>query len=320
MAHPDERGPALNDATALIGNRPALSARVAQDHCLVFRQLLDPQQLSTLRGELLRVMHRWGWLAADTDPAAALPSQPRQEGGAGWWRPYADLQRIEAFHRLVHDPRLTVALRSLIAEDLLPHGRRIVSLIYPGFHVPSHQDFSYVQGAVDFFSVWIPLDPHPDEVGKVRVFPTEDARQLRPLQVTRTRGVGTDVSDDDPRWQEIDLKLGDVLVYHSMTIHAVSPNRSGRIAVACEYRYQSARDPICEGSLRPHHYPRVPDWPDLAKGWSTRQWVRTPRRLRRAAYVMPHSFESWHQELAVPASRFIPVNSSLGGAELPSAR
>jgi hypothetical protein len=310
----------MTDSTTLAEDRAALRARIAARHYLVFRQLLDPAVLTSLRGELLEVMRGWGWLAEGTDPAAAVPRQIRQEGGAGWWRPYADLQRVEAFHRLSHDPQLTAALRSLIADDLLPHGRRIVSLIYPGFHVPSHQDFSYVQGTVDFFSVWIPLDPHPGETGRLRIYPEIDPHKLRPLRQTRTRGVTTDVPDDDPRWQEIELALGDVAVYHSLTVHAVSPNRSERIAVACEYRYQSARDPICEASVQPHHYPRLPGWPDLVKGWSTKQWVRTPRRLRRVPYLMPHSFDTWHEEVPVPDSRFIPAGSPAGGAQLPTAR
>lgn len=308
----DERGAGLSDATELIGNREELRARAARYRCLVFRGLLDPQELSSLRGELLEVMRRWHWLAEGSDPAEALPSHPRQEGGAGWWRPYADLQRVEAFHKLVHDPRLTAAMRSLISDDLLPHGRRIISLICPDFYVPSHQDFSYVQGTVDFFSAWIPLDQHPGQAGHVRIFPAGEAERLHPLRQTTTRGVTTDVPEDDPRWQEIDLGLGDVVVYPSMTVHAVSPNRSDRIAMACEFRYQSARDPVCEGSLRPHHYPRVPDWPELTRDWSTRRWVRTPRRVRQVAFVMPHSFGTWHEEVPVPPSRLMPVGVPAG--------
>ncbi|MDQ3152095.1 MAG: phytanoyl-CoA dioxygenase family protein [Actinomycetota bacterium] len=287
--------------------RDSARERMAAGGYLVLSGLVDPTELTALRLRFLTTLARWGWLDATAETGAARPARPRQEGGAGWWRPYTALQSIETFHRLAHHRGLLSAMRALVGDDVFPHPRRIVSLVFPGFVVPPHQDFSSVQGSVDTFTMWLPLDPQPEATVPVRVLPTTGPRRLRPLHLMPNRGVATDLADDDPRWLTASLSLGDALVYHSLTDHTVGPNPSAGIGLACEIRYQSAREPVCRGSLKPHHYPRVPDWPVLAKGWSSRSWVRPPRWAHRVEFTMPQSFATWHQELTVPQSRFVPV-------------
>ncbi|HEU0089051.1 MAG TPA: phytanoyl-CoA dioxygenase family protein [Pseudonocardiaceae bacterium] len=287
--------------------RDGIRERLATDGYLVLPGLVDPAELTALRRRLLSTLAHWDWLDATTEMELARPSRPRQEGGANWWRPYTELQSIEAFHRLAHHRNLLAVLRALVGADAFAHPRRIVSLVFPGFVVPPHQDFSYVQGSVDTCTVWLPLDPQPMATAPVRVLPAAGPRRLRPLHLMPNRGVATDLADDDPRWLTVPLSLGDAVVYHSLTDHMVGPNPSAGIGLACEFRYQSAREPVCRGSLRPHHYPRLPDWPVLTKGWSSRRWVRAPRRLHRVDFTMPQSFATWHRELAVPQSRLVPV-------------
>lgn len=292
--------------------RDGIRERLAADGYLVLPGLVDPAELAALRLRFLTTVAHWDWLDATAETEAARPRRPRQEGGAGWWRPYTGLQSVEAFHRLAHHRNLLATMRALVGDDVFPHPRRIVSLVFPGFVVPAHQDFSYVQGSVDTFTVWLPLDPRPEVTAPVRVLPAAGPRRLRPLRLMPNRGVTTDLADDDPRWLTVPLSLGDALVYHSLTDHAVGPNVSASIGLACEFRYQSAREPVCRGSLKPHHYPRLPDWSVLAKGWSSRRWVRSPRRPHRVEFAMPQSFATWHQELAVPQSRFVLVEPADG--------
>jgi hypothetical protein len=89
-------------------------------------------------------------------------------------------------------------------------------------------------------------------------------------------------------------------------VHEVTVNRSSELAIACDYRFQSRHDPVCDASLEPHHYPRVPDARTLSRGWHSRGWLRQPWLARRRPFVMPSTIETWHEELQVPSSRLVP--------------
>ena len=75
--------------------------------------------------------------------------------------------------------------------------------------------------------------------------------------------------DEAQDWASASYRPGDVLVFHSLTVHWAPPNRGERLRLSCDYRYQLASDPVVEGSLLPHYWPTIPGWDVLTNGWST---------------------------------------------------
>ena len=53
-------------------------------------------------------------------------------------------------------------------------------------------------------------------------------------------------------------KQGDVLIFHSLAVHKGVSNRSDKLRMSMDARYQRASDPIAPGSLLPHSQPN--DW------------------------------------------------------------
>ena len=71
------------------------------------------------------------------------------------------------------------------------------------------------------------------------------------------------------QWLSADYKIGDVLFFHSRTVHMSLPNRTGnRMRISVDYRYQGLSQPIHPKCLRPHL--RQFDWDYVYAGWQSK--------------------------------------------------
>lgn len=94
-----------------------------------------------------------------------------------------------------------------------------------------------------------------------------------------------------------DLGLGDALVFHSLTLHRALPNRSDRLRLSVDYRFQRSGDALTEGCLKPH-FDRV-SWEDVYAGWAHDDLKY---------YWHDHGYEvvPWNPDLfAVPEEEFV---------------
>jgi hypothetical protein len=130
-------------------------------------------------------LKRHGWIREDSD--GPVPTKIRQEASYGWWGCYEDLQRVEAFHELAFHQGILKVLQRVLGGQLLVHGRRALSLIYPKCWIPPHQDFTYVQGAVDTITAWIPVTSQDGGNAALRIIP-ELSAGLRPSRPPRRAG------------------------------------------------------------------------------------------------------------------------------------
>ena len=95
----------------------------------------------------------------------------------------------------------------------------------------AHQDYPNVQGTTDVYTAWMPLIDCPPELGGLQV-----ARGSHTLGVLEF-GIGTGAGGIeilDPlegRWTGGPMRAGDVLVFHSLTVHKGS--RTGATACGC---------------------------------------------------------------------------------------
>lgn len=295
----------FTDSTGIGGDREALRARLREDGCLFFRRLVDPDDVLAVREEVLGALDAAGWLEQNADRGEARPSgTPRLEGSDDFWGGYTGIQRGTGFHRLAHDPGLLRVMRTLVDDDLVVHPRKIARVSYPrsNFTTPPHQDFRYIQGTTDAFTVWLPLGPCPIDLGGLRVLRgSQDAGLLPTVTATGAGGLAVEVDDDHPDWATVEYRPGDAIVFHSLTVHGAIPNVSDRLRLSVDYRYQSARDPIAAPSLLPHFHPRVPDWPALTGSWPSTSHVQAPEGLTVTGFDFPPG------PLQLPPSRFVRV-------------
>ena len=301
----------LSDATALAGDPDALRGRLASEGYLWLRGLLPAGEVTEVRAAITTALDAAGWLADGSDPAEARPGpgfrHERAQVDDAYLAGYELLQRVQRFHELAHHPALVGLAAGILDAPVLAHPRKIVRASPPdddAFRTPAHQDYRLIQGTVDVLTAWIPLGDCPDELGGLRILAGSPAQGLRPVAAaSAVGGVAIDERDEDPdRWRHAPMAAGDVLMFHSLTVHAARPNRTDRLRLSVDYRYQSQHEPIVAGSLRPHWWPRVADHDELTRGWTSTAAVDAPAGLR----VAPPLPDPLDPDLVPPPSRLVP--------------
>ncbi len=269
------------DSTSIISDPIALRERAEEDGYLFFRGLLPKDLVLELRRQILGVLDRNNLidrghplldayvnretvLADDIDRIVAAGLGVRPEL-------YAEVQRLELFHALPHHPAMKTLYRNLFGEEVFVHPRHIARIMVPADYnhaTPLHQDFIHIQGTTNVWTAWFPMGDCPRELGGLSV--ARGSHQLGLLPVGYAQGAGNYASQlcDEPEWIEDNFRCGDVLTFHSHTVHkGQKPSITDRIRLSGDVRYQPASEGIEQRSLEPHC--AVTTWEDIYAGWKS---------------------------------------------------
>ena len=258
------------DCSPLLGDGARLRAAAAERGYLYFRGLLPASEVQAVRRAVLQVTAAHGALDATAPleagvarPGVHLTEYDRTPEFAAYYR---DLQRLRVFHALPHHPRLMGALEQLLGEAVWVHPRHIVHAIFPEdlkFTTPPHQDFQPVRGAPDTWTAWVPYGDCDEALGGLAVVERSHDRGWLPVGTDKeTVAVGAGAS-----WAWSPMAAGDVLLFHSLTIHQGVDNTSGdRIRLAGSFRYQRVSEPADAGALNVHL--GVLDWEQVYADWA----------------------------------------------------
>ena len=270
----------LQEHNALLNDPQALRQQMADDGFLFFRGLLPADEIVALRRNILQICDNHGWIApgAELMDGIADPSADAMEPFCGVGVPpeaYGDVQCLESFHRLAHNPRLVAMLGQLFDENVLVHALKIARLMIPAkgnAPTPAHQDHIFIQGTKTVYTCWMPLGDCPRELGGLSVL--RGSHKLGVLPVRAAEGAGGRHvildSDVDQEWFQSDFNVGDVLVFHSLTVHKSIPNLTeNRVRLSVDYRYQPPSLPIEEKSITPHC--DVLPWEKIYAGWKSKE-------------------------------------------------
>ena len=258
------------DCSPLLGDRERLQAAARERGYLFFRGLLPAADVAAVRRAVLQVTAAHGALAEDAarEDAVAragvhLTEYDRTPEFVSFYR---DLQRLRVFHALPHHPRLMGALEQLLGAAVWVHPRHIVHAIFPEdlqYTTPPHQDFQPVRGAPDTWTAWVPFGDCGAPLGGLAVAESSNARGWLPVGADHE----TVTVDAEERWAWSPMQAGDVLLFHSLTIHQGVDNTSGdRIRLAGSFRYQRVSDPVDAAALTVHL--GVLDWEQVYADWA----------------------------------------------------
>lgn len=249
----------------------ALKERLYKNGYLFIRGMLDPEPLLNLRRDYLEICQKHGWLLANTRAEEGRGRADAYEGYFEFTDVYKDIQLLESFHAMPHHPKILDTLKAVFGCDVLPHARNISRITLPGSHkmtTPSHQDYVFIQGSQDVFTVWFPLTDCPFELGGLAMATGTHNHGIYPTkQAEGTGGLCTDVDDDSLEWHASEFKLGDIIMFHSLTIHKAFSNMTkDLLRFSCDFRYQPLRDrTLVWNSLRPHM--QLHSWEDIYANW-----------------------------------------------------
>ena len=254
--------------------------RLARDGYLLLRNFLPVRDVAAVEAAIGEaVAAAPGWLAEGTDPAEWIAGP--SVAGEGYddpdfWAMYRGVQSTQSFHEFAHHRLIVSAIEGLLSDEVFVHSNHVARVVGPSARVEPthiHQDWRPVQGAADTLTVWIPLADIPAPLGGLRILEGSQTGGVVPFD-PETESILID--DDDPRWRSASYRRGDVLIFHSLTVHGGLPNTTDRLRRSCEFRYQRVSDPAVVSTVRyPHWHPSI-DWPELTEGWTSLASIELP--------------------------------------------
>jgi hypothetical protein len=185
----------------------------------------------------------------------------------------------EPLHRLLYAGRMIEFYERFLGGAVRHYDFTWMRAIAPGHGTHPHGDVVFMgRGTHDLYTAWTPLGDVDYELGGLMIL--EGSHRLRSLRdgyLTRDvdeycenvpgeeehAKAGSDMHgwrwdgrlSDDPvelrrqlggRWLTAEYRAGDLLTFSTYTIHASLDNRSKRIRLSSDSRYQLASDPIDE--------------------------------------------------------------------------
>jgi hypothetical protein len=275
------------DSTNLITDGPALAARMHRDGYLFLRGLLPAEAIRAVQRQVGEIARNDGWLRRDrpVEDAIADPAGFCVDPDPVYLRTLRRINHLEDYHALKHHPALIGLFERVLGGPILPHPRVLMRNIFPSrdeFTTKAHQDFPNVQGSTEVFTAWIPLIDCPMQVGPLQVAAGSHTQGVYDFQIGAGAG-GIEVSDPlEGRWVSSDFALGDVLIFHSMVVHKGVPNRSDKLRMSMDVRYQLVSEPFNLDNANADGQPL--SWDDIYAGWRSTDlqyyWQRLPLTLK----------------------------------------
>lgn len=274
----------LTDSYGDLQDVGVLRERLSADGYLFFRGLLPADVVGDVHDQLARILYDSDWLARDADPLQLVASgRAVEEGSAGFFGAYTAIQSTEAFHRLAVRPEILTLAGRLLGEEAFAHPAHICRIAppSPGANpTPIHQDYRFIQGCVDTLTTWLPLGDAPPEIGGLRVYAGSPRLGVLPVKASDGPGMlRAEADENHPEWRTTSYRSGDVLLFGSLTVHGAMPNRTNRLRLSADFRYQARSAPMARdllGTGKPHYHPDVPDFPTLTRGWTSTTSIELP--------------------------------------------
>lgn len=250
----------------------ALAARLERDGYLWIKGLLPRADVLRVRRRFLEGAAAAGWLRTGTAVADGVADSAK--ACVDPEAPFVDVlrrfYRHEDGHALKLHPNVVGLFERLFGEPVLAHPLLIPRCIFPQrpeFTTPSHQDYVHIQGTTETFTLWLPLGDCPSEMGGLAIARGSHQAGVRDFTVSNGAGAMAVVDPLEGTWVNGPLDAGDVLIFHSLTVHKGVPNRTDRLRISLDNRYQRASEPISERCLQP--YAGCGTWDEIYAGWSS---------------------------------------------------
>src|ERR1700677_737277 len=140
----------------------------------LIRDLLPHSDLKNVLGEIAEILSDAGWLQPGHDPIEHMANSSAACGDPdpSFKRTYREIFNLESFHALPHHPALKGVMKMLVGDQVLVHPKPIGRLIFPNCErlvTHAHQDYEFMGGDPEFFTVWIPLHDCPIGAGPLKI-------------------------------------------------------------------------------------------------------------------------------------------------------
>jgi ectoine hydroxylase-related dioxygenase (phytanoyl-CoA dioxygenase family) len=250
---------------------------------LYFKNFFDAELINECKQAILSVLWKLQWLEYPSTKCSIVYRLNSPE----FYQCIETLMEQEVLHTLAYSPKLQSLMSLIIGVEPFAHFRKMIRLSYP-FEMnpkdltPPHQDIFYVRGEVDTFTCWIPLGNYPRGLGGLQVAECSHMNGIYSSSANDEGRFGCQLADIDEsmfNWKQADYQLGDLLLFHSLTLHAAAPNFGDEFRISLDCRFSSTKGVINEDQLLPPYYPKVRAWEELTKQWKNPHRFQIPQSL-----------------------------------------
>lgn len=211
------------------------------------------------------------------DDALASPvlhGEPFFESDPAFDAVYPRIQAQETLHGLFHQPAVQRLMQAVCGAKPFVYPMKMARIAAPrklGYETPPHQDAHSHYAGPTMAGIWVALHDVDERMGRLTLLPGSHTRGVR--QVFEAQGVGgvqCQIYPDETLWHVSDVRAGDVIIFHSRTVHRAQPNTdSRRVRLSVDTRFCDYGSPVFSTNLEPHHGWRIPglNWESVYRDW-----------------------------------------------------
>jgi ectoine hydroxylase-related dioxygenase (phytanoyl-CoA dioxygenase family) len=203
-----------------------LKAKLHQQGYLYFKGIISKVKLEEVYIDAVSVLRQYNWIQNElsVDRLKLNRNVASKEAQKNLFSVLLHWSSSKSFDYIVNDPELSKILTKILGTTYILHPLRLARWCRVGFpsdYIPEilpHQDIEYVGLPEDTYTVWIPIHDCPIELGGLAIYPGSN------LQGQIKSKDRKNAPYDTSYWVNTNYECGDILIFHSLTIHKASRN------------------------------------------------------------------------------------------------
>ena len=247
----------FRDSTKHLGDPARLRDALHEDGYLFLRRLVDPEQIATVKRDIMQILREHHIIEDDGADDPMWSGGPHPTEGE-YMAFYDKIARMDSFVQLAESPEIVALMEGIFDGPVQVWTQRLIRVMYPDPDAPApiglgaHQDgnFRFGYQSQSFNACWMPLMEINEEIGGLSVSPGSHIRgeldhgggsvasSAKGVKEKKVFGLYA----ESRSWVTSDFEPGDAVIFTSLTVHRGILNRSDRIRLSCDFRYQRVDD------------------------------------------------------------------------------
>ena len=239
------------DSAADLGHSALLREHIDEEGYLYFSRLLDPELVLRLKRDIVNLL-REHFIIEDNYKEEPLWSGGPEPTEAEWMAVYERIAALDSFNDLAWCPAIVSVIEAICGESVRLWDQKLIRVIYPNPDqqeaggTGAHQDGDPKLGyqADVFYTAWVPLMDIDTSLGGLAISPKSHKQGILEsggesvvnFQRGKERPYGLD--PNVLPWATTDYKTGGAVIFPCRTVHRGLPNRSDRIRLSGDFRYE----------------------------------------------------------------------------------